>query len=46
MAHRGIPEHGPRWKLARNLLLALALAAGASVAFILLSLIFHGTVIW
>lgn len=46
MAHRGMPEHGRRWKLARDLLIVLAVAALGSGLFILLSLILRGTVSW
>lgn len=46
MAHRGMPDHGPRWKLARNLLVVLALAALASLLFILGSELVHGSVTW
>lgn len=46
MAHRGVPDHGPRWKLARDLLLLVIIAAVASVLYILLSLVLRGTVSW
>jgi hypothetical protein len=46
MVHRGLPDHGPLWKLGRDLLF-LAVAAGvASALFILLSLVLRGHVNW
>jgi hypothetical protein len=46
MAHRGLPEHGPLWRLGRDLLF-LVLAAGVfSVLFIVGDLLFYGTVNW
>jgi hypothetical protein len=46
MAHRGMPERGPGWKLGRDLLLVAAVAVVCSGAYILLSLALHGTVSW
>lgn len=46
MAHRGMPEHGPWWKLGRDLLLVAVAAVVFSALFILLSLALHGTVSW
>lgn len=44
--HRGIPEHGPWWRLGRDLLLAVIAAGVFSALYILLSLALHGTVNW
>lgn len=46
MVHRGMPEHGPRWRLGRDLLLTAAAAVVCSAVYVLLSLALHGTVRW
>lgn len=46
MAHRGMPDHGRRWKIGRDLLVVLVLAALASLVFIVGSLLVHGSVPW
>jgi hypothetical protein len=46
MAHRGFPEHGPWWRLGRDLLCLLVLAGVFTALFILFSLALHGTVNW
>jgi hypothetical protein len=46
MVHRGIPEHGPWWKLGRDLLFLIIAAGIFAALFILLSLALRGTVNW
>lgn len=46
MAHRGMPSRGPGWKLGRDLLVVLTVAAVGSGVFILLSLVLNGHVNW
>lgn len=46
MAHRGVPERGRWWKLKRDLLTSAVILVTASVLYILLSLVVHGSVIW
>jgi hypothetical protein len=44
--HRGVPEHGPWWRLGQQLLLAVVVLAVASALFVLFSLALHGHVNW
>jgi hypothetical protein len=46
MVHRGMPEHGPWWKLGRDLVLLAAGAVVFSALFILGDLLFYGRVNW
>jgi hypothetical protein len=46
MVHRGLPEHGPWWKLGRDLLMLAALAGVFSALFILGDLVIYGHVNW
>lgn len=46
MAHRGVPEHGPLWRLGRDLLWLVILGGVFCVLFIIGSLLLHGHVNW
>jgi hypothetical protein len=48
--HRGVPEHGPAWVIARRIGLTVFFVVGGavlfSVVFIIGSLLIHGYVNW
>lgn len=46
MVHRGIPEHGPWWRLGRDLLWMAVFAGAFSAVFILGDLVVYGHVNW